>query len=78
MAQEKGRDFRPFHAHDLRHGYAIRELKRGRDIYDLSRHLGHASVKTTEVYLRWVNQEPAQKPAHVQRFIPALDDAAEA
>lgn len=40
-----------FRCHDLRHGYAVRELKQGRDIYDLSRHLGHSSVKTTEIYL---------------------------
>jgi integrase len=42
-----------FRLHDLRHAYAIAEIVRGRDIYDLSRHLGHTSVKTTEVYLAY-------------------------
>jgi DNA-binding transcriptional LysR family regulator len=35
--------------HDLRHRYAVRQVQAGRDIYDLSRHLGHTSVKTTEI-----------------------------
>ncbi len=42
--------------HDLRHTFAIRSLQQGRDIYDLSRHLGHSSVKTTEVYLAWLRR----------------------
>lgn len=40
-----------FRLHDLRHAYAIAEIRRGRDIYDLSHHLGHSSVKVTEIYL---------------------------
>jgi integrase len=68
-AQKEGRDFRPFRCHDLRHRYAILELQNGRDIYDLSRHLGHSSVKTTEIYLGYVaGYKSAQKPDHVQRF----------
>ena len=43
-----------FRIHDLRHRFAVRWLKAGGDIYQLSRHLGHASVKTTEVYLAYV------------------------
>jgi integrase/recombinase XerD len=64
--------------HDLRHRFAIAWLKAGGDIYRLSRHLGHASVKTTEIYLRWLTdeeldavmgsaQKPAQKPDPAQR-----------
>ena len=49
--QAAGRPFRRFRVHDLRHGFAIRWLKAGGDIYCLSRHLGHTSVKTTEIYL---------------------------
>ncbi len=45
------RPFRRFRVHDLRHAFAIRWLKAGGDIYRLSRHLGHTSVKTTEIYL---------------------------
>jgi len=40
-----------FRLHDLRHAYAIGEIRTGRDIYDLSGHMGHSSVKVTEVYL---------------------------
>jgi site-specific recombinase XerD len=36
---------------DLRHRFAIRWLRNGGDIYHLSLHLGHMSIKTTEVYL---------------------------
>ena len=49
-----GRPFRRFRVHDLRHGFAIRALKRGMSIYALSHHLGHTSVKTTEIYLAFL------------------------
>ena len=68
-AQKSAQPFRRFRCHDLRHGYAVRELQDGRDIYDLSRHLGHRSVKTTEVYLAYVRtDESAQNPAQWRRF----------
>jgi integrase len=57
-----------FRCHDLRHEYAIRELEDGRDIYDLSRHLGHSSVKTTEIYLDYVGEGGAQMRAQRRRF----------
>lgn len=47
-------DGQRFRIHDLRHAYAIAEIRRGRDIYDLSHHLGHSSVKVTEIYLGYV------------------------
>jgi integrase len=49
--REAGRPFRRFRVHDLRHGFAIRWLRQGGNIYALSKHLGHASLKTTEIYL---------------------------
>ena len=58
--REAGRPFRPFRAHDLRHGFAIRALQRGMGIYGLSRHLGHTSVKTTEIHLRHLTTERAE------------------
>jgi integrase len=65
-AQEKGIPFRPFRLHDLRHEFAARWLERGGSIYDLSRHLGHDSVATTErFYLRFLpaeEHEAARKP----------------
>ncbi len=41
----------PFRFHDLRHRFAVDYLKAGGSIYDLKEHLGHSSVKTTEMYL---------------------------
>jgi integrase/recombinase XerD len=40
-----------FRAHDLRHKFAIDYLRAGGDIYTLQGILGHASIKTTEIYL---------------------------
>lgn len=56
-----------FRCHDLRHEFAIRELENGRDIYDLSRHLGHSSVKTTEIYLDYVGRDGVQLRAQRRR-----------
>lgn len=49
-----GRELRPFSFHKLRHAFAIRWLESGGDIYALSKHLGHTSVKTTEIYLAYI------------------------
>ncbi|MCR9071398.1 MAG: site-specific integrase, partial [Alphaproteobacteria bacterium] len=65
IGQRAGTSFR---CHDLRHEFAIRELESGRDIYDLSRHLGHSSVKTTELYLDYVDRSGAQTRAQKRRF----------
>jgi integrase/recombinase XerD len=65
-AQKAGVAFRPFRLHDLRHEFAARYLEDGGSIYDLSRHLGHDSVATTErFYLRFLpteDHEAARKP----------------
>lgn len=59
-AQESGRSFRPFRFHDLRHRFAVDYLKsRAGGIYDLQQHLGHSSVKVTEVYLAYLTAEEA-------------------
>lgn len=50
-------DFRLFRFHDLRHLFAVNWLKAGRSIYDLQQHLGHTSVKTTEIYLEYLTPE---------------------
>jgi integrase/recombinase XerD len=62
---------RPFRFHDLRHLFAVESLRGGMGIYALSKHLGHTSVKTTEIYLAFLTpeeadaaRESAQKPAH--------------
>jgi integrase/recombinase XerD len=40
------------HPHLFRHQYAASFIKRGGDIYRLSRLLGHTAVTTTQIYLR--------------------------
>ena len=61
-AAKAGVKFRHFRFHDLRHLYAVRELKNGRGIYTLSKHLGHTSVKTTEQhYLTFLTPEEADR-----------------
>ncbi len=67
-----GRVFVRFRIHDLRHRFAVRWLKHGGNIYLLSKHLGHTSVKTTEIYLDFLTEEErevAQKGA--QRMLEA-------
>ena len=47
-----------FRFHDLRHLFAVETLQSGRmGIYDLQQHLGHTSVKTTEIYLAFLSPE---------------------
>lgn len=62
-------DGQRFRIHDLRHAYAIAEIRRGRDIYDLSHHLGHSSVKVTERYLGYAVGGRSQA-----RIVPAHSD----
>ncbi len=57
--------------HSMRHTYAVNYLTAGGSIYDLSRLLGHASVQTTENYLRAFKARDARK-----RAISVLDQAA--
>lgn len=59
-----GRPFRRFRFHDLRHAFAVRWLQAGGDIYALSRHLGHTSVKTTEIYLQYVDTYREDRHTH--------------
>lgn len=57
VEKNRGRVVQRFRFHDLRHLYAVEELRAGRSIYDLSKHLGHTSVKTTEIYLAFLTPE---------------------
>lgn len=41
-----------YSAHDLRHFFALSEYTRNKDIYALSKLLGHSSISVTEIYLR--------------------------
>lgn len=59
-AKEKaGEPFTRFRFHDLRHWYAVDFLRSGNSIYTLQKRLGHASIKTTEIYLKYLTPEEA-------------------
>lgn len=75
-AAKAGVEYRRFSFHHLRHLFAVEYLRDGKGgIYDLSRELGHSSVKTTEIYLDYLTPEQAteamtgvaQKGAHKRR-----------
>jgi integrase/recombinase XerD len=60
-AKKEGRAApRAFRFHDLRHWFAVDYLRRGGSIYDLQLILGHASIKTTEIYLAYLTPEEQQ------------------
>lgn len=63
MAQraKNGQPFVRFRFHDLRHLYAVEALRGGVNIYDLQKHLGHSSIKVTEMYLAHLTPEEAAK-----------------
>lgn len=46
-----------YSAHDLRHFYAISRYKQTKDIYQLSKELGHTSIAVTESYLKGLKVE---------------------
>ena len=45
-----------YSAHDFRHLYAVTEYRKDRDIYRVSKLLGHASIQVTETYLRGLGE----------------------
>ena len=47
----------PAGPHSLRHTFATEYLRRGGDLYRLSRILGHSDVRTTEIYLHLVSAD---------------------
>ena len=56
MARE-GRPFVGHRFHDLRHLFAVEALRGGMSIYDLQKHMGHSSIKVTELYLEFLTPE---------------------
>lgn len=55
---QAGGTFRRFRFHDLRHLFAVAYLRDRRGtIYDLQQILGHASIKTTELYLDYLTPD---------------------
>jgi len=47
--------------HGFRHFYSVNFLRRGGDLYRLSKILGHTSIKTTEIYLQSMGVEMVQE-----------------
>jgi integrase/recombinase XerD len=73
------KEFRRFRFHDLRHLHAVEWLRSGRSLYDLQKRLGHASIKTTEVYLAFLtpDEERAAKDGTGTKSGTAGRDVAE-
>lgn len=69
----KVKDFRPFRFHDLRHRHAVDWLKAGRSIYDLQQRLGHASLKTTEIYLKFLTPDEERAAKQGSTVVPLVD-----
>jgi integrase/recombinase XerD len=62
---QAGEVFRRFRFHDLRHLFAVETLRSGRaSLYELQQVLGHASVKTTELYLDHLTPDEKQAAIH--------------
>lgn len=60
---------RGIHPHAIRHLYASMCVANGMPLFDLSRQLGHASVKTTERYL---HLDVSSLRASIDRYAPTL------
>ena len=48
---------KPISFHTSRHTWATRALSKGMKIHHVSKLLGHASVRTTEVYAKIINKD---------------------
>jgi len=69
IAAKSGQSLERFRFHDLRHLFAVQALRNGMGIYELSQHLGHTSVKTTEIYLSHltpVEKKSVKNPSYIK------------
>ena len=70
-AYKDGAITRPFRFHDLRHWFAVDYLRRGGNIYTLRGELGHRSLQTTEIYLRYLTPTEAEQAKYGSAQNPA-------
>lgn len=61
MCHAAGVDGAHVHPHNFRHAFASTYIRRGGDIYRLSRILGHSTISTTQLYLRSMGIEHLQE-----------------
>lgn len=52
LCKKAGVEGEHIHPHSFRHKFAVTYIRKGGDLYRLSRILGHSSTSTTEIYLR--------------------------
>jgi integrase/recombinase XerD len=67
--QKTSHKFR-FRFHGLRHKFAVDYLRHGGNIYDLQKILGHKSIKTTEIYLNYLDPEEQKIATFGPGFYP--------
>lgn len=65
--EENDIDFRPFTFHHLRHKFAIEYMRKGGNIYDLQKLMGHSTVKQTEEYLKYLTPEQQRIATQTRR-----------
>lgn len=54
-----------FTCHDLRHSFAVNLLKRGTNIEQVRRLLGHSSLRTTQIYLQCIDEDLTELVNHL-------------
>ncbi len=66
LCKEAGRKagISQFHAHAARHWRAISWLKQGINLETIRRFLGHANIKSTAVYVRWMEMQDSFTELH--------------
>lgn len=56
-ARKDARILREFTCHDLRHSFAVNMLRRGTNVEQVRRLLGHSNLRTTQIYLQCVDED---------------------
>lgn len=64
IAKDAGVQATKLGPHMFRHTFALEYLRSGGDVFSLMRILGHAELKTTERYVRWLTGDVAELHAH--------------